>query len=74
MAGHCCGQTPRSFIVMEGRASWVSKNLINIRIKLKKRYPREGGFEDDLSLLSFLEKEMRGQFHSFCPGKERKYR
>lgn len=66
-------QTPRTFILLKERASWVSKNLINSRIKHKKRYPAEGDFEDNLSLL-FLEKEKAGQFHSSYPGKERKYR
>lgn len=60
--------------MLEGRASQVSKSLINLRIELKKRHLREQDFEDNLSLLLFLEKEMTGPFHSSCPGKKRKYR
>lgn len=50
----------------------MSKSLINLRIKHKKRYLRERDFEDNLSVLLFLEKEMAGSFCSSCPGKKKK--
>lgn len=56
--------------MLEGRASWVSRSFINLKIKLKKRYLRKWDFEVDLSLLLFLEKEVMGPFHSSCSDKK----
>lgn len=56
--------------MLEGKASWVSKSFINLKVKLKKRYLRKWDFEVDLSLLLFLEKEVMGPFHSSCSDKK----
>lgn len=56
--------------MLEGRASWVNKSFINLKIKLEKRCLRKRDFEVDLSLLLFLGKEMMGPFQSSCSDKK----